>query len=128
MKKKYKIKRIISFIILIAAAGSVGYYILFADQPDRLALSANLKLKIFDISDGIPRGSDATLYRKSGFILSYNEEFEQADWVAYIFTRDMLTSSTIPRSNNFKTDTGIVSLSADINDYRGSGFDRWKKR
>jgi len=124
MKQKYKIKRIIFFFIIIAAAGSLTSYFLLINQPDRLAFSAKLNLKIVDISDGIPQGSDAKLFRKSGFILSYNEEFEQADWVAYILTRDMLMNSTFPRSNNFKTDTSISSLSANLNDYRGSGFDR----
>lgn len=124
MKKKYKIKSSIFYILLVAAAGFLTWYILLINQPARLALSASLNLKIFDISDGIPQESDAKLYRKSGFILSYNEEFEQADWVAYILTRDMLSNSTFQRSNNFKTDTSISSLSANINDYRGSGFDR----
>jgi len=65
-----------------------------------------------------------TILSYAGFHLAYNEHFEQAAWVAYVLTRDEIESGTIERTDNFRSDTSIVTGSASLADYRGSGFDR----
>jgi endonuclease G len=44
--------------------------------------------------------------------------------VAYVLTRSEIESGTWPRSDNFRPDTAILTGSASLADYRGSGFDR----
>lgn len=68
------------------------------------------------------RGSQ--VYHYQHYSLSYNEDFEQADWVAYILTRDQLQQPWAERVDNFRPDPTIGSGSATPNDYRGSGYDR----
>ncbi len=58
-----------------------------------------------------------------GFTLSYNEKYEQANWVAYELT-GMETEKVVGRSNNFQTDNKVQTGSADDNDYKNSGYDR----
>lgn len=58
-----------------------------------------------------------------GFTLLYDEEHEQARWVAYHLTRDELYG-TAPRKDNFRPDPSIPTGSAELVDYRGSGYDR----
>ncbi len=41
-----------------------------------------------------------------------------------MLTRDEIESGTIERTDNFRSDTSIVTGSASLADYRGSGFDR----
>ncbi len=65
-----------------------------------------------------------TLIRYMGFDLAYNEEHEQASWVAYVLTRMEVDSGNIPRTDNFRSDKLIPEGSASLADYRGSGFDR----
>jgi endonuclease G len=65
-----------------------------------------------------------TIRTYSGFDLAYNEEFEQASWVAYILTRGEVEQGTVPRSDDFRPDTTIRTGSAGLSDYRNSGFDR----
>jgi endonuclease G len=65
-----------------------------------------------------------TILRYSGFDLGYNEQFEQAAWVAYVLTRDEVLSSNVERNDHFRPDTLIHSGSADLSDYRRSGYDR----
>ena len=65
-----------------------------------------------------------TVISYKGFDLAYNEEFEQASWVAYVLTRMEVDSGNVPRSDNFRSDTSIPLGSASLADYRGSGFDR----
>ena len=57
------------------------------------------------------------------FTLKYNEENEQADWVAYRLSSDMLLGKT-QRSNNFRPDPAVTTGSADSSDYSNSGYDR----
>lgn len=59
----------------------------------------------------------------TGFSLSYNETYEQANWVAYELRAEE-TTSTIKRTNQFKPDTNIKTGSATHADYSKSGFDR----
>jgi endonuclease G, mitochondrial len=55
--------------------------------------------------------------------LSYDEENEQAYWVSYRLTADMLGGSN-KRSNKFKEDPKVSTQSASPTDYRLSGYDR----
>jgi endonuclease G, mitochondrial len=57
------------------------------------------------------------------FTISYNEEHEQADWVAYELTDDEATKHG-DRCNCFKKDNNVTTGSATKADYRSTGFDR----
>ena len=59
----------------------------------------------------------------NGFSLLYSEKYEQAAWVAYLLTKKEVYGK-IPRSNNFREDPTILSGSAKLEDYKGSGYDR----
>lgn len=58
-----------------------------------------------------------------GYTLSYNEKYEQANWVAYELTADE-TNSHFKRTNQFMQDPLIATGSADNADYSKSGYDR----
>ncbi len=66
---------------------------------------------------------DHEVHTYNGFQLCYRESYEQAEWVSYTITRAELIKVT-GRTNDFRPDTQISTGSADLNDYRGSGFDR----
>lgn len=78
-----------------------------------------------NLGAGYPLAPTAdTIISYSGFDLAYNEEYEQAAWVAYVLTREEVESGTVERSDNFRSDTNLATGSASLADYRGSGFDR----
>ncbi len=58
------------------------------------------------------------------YSLSYSEHDEQAEWVAYILTRDQLNSSKHERHDYFTPDPAIKSQSATHRDFTGSGYTR----
>lgn len=58
-----------------------------------------------------------------GYTLSYNEEHEQANWVAYELTAEE-TQKVVGRSNRFKSDPAVETGSAEEADYKKSGYDR----
>jgi endonuclease G len=67
--------------------------------------------------------SSKQIIKHYGFVLQYNEEYEQADWVAY----ELTANECIPiakRSDYFREDPKIDSGSAADEDYKGSGYDR----
>jgi endonuclease G len=51
------------------------------------------------------------------YTLSYNEEHEQADWVAYELTRNEALSDKYERTDDFRADTEIDEGSAQLSDY-----------
>ncbi|WP_221936595.1 DNA/RNA non-specific endonuclease [Litoribacter populi] len=63
------------------------------------------------------------LISHSAYSLSYDEENEQAYWVSYKLTADMLNGG-IKRGNNFREDPTVSTSSASPLDYRLSGYDR----
>ncbi len=58
------------------------------------------------------------------YTLAYNEEHEQAEWVAYILTREELEQPWQKRPDRFEEDPAVATGSATWYDYRGSGYDR----
>jgi endonuclease G, mitochondrial len=60
----------------------------------------------------------------TGFTLSYNEEHEVANWVAYKLTAAQATSSLHARSNYFMEDPDVATGTAKEEDYQSTGYDR----
>lgn len=88
------------------------------NYPAETELSVNPELLAIPFSN-----NPENIVRHSGFSLSYSEEHEQAAWVAYVLSSKE-TEGKIPRSNNFREDPSIISGSAKLTDYKGSGYDR----
>lgn len=75
--------------------------------------------------DFLPTSTTDQIVKHKGYILSYSEDDEQAEWVAYELKRSELNYS----NNNFKRpffieDTEVKSRSADWKNYRRSGYDK----
>lgn len=58
------------------------------------------------------------------YSLSYNENAEQANWVAYKLTSKMCDNNGEQRKNNFREDKDVKTGSAVPDDYKKSGYDR----
>ncbi len=83
----------------------------------------NLKPQVIQNLE-IPRYSGRDeIIRYSAFTISYNEEHEQANWVAYELTREE-TYAVCQRYRNFISDQRFQEGTADDKDYHGSGYDR----
>ena len=63
------------------------------------------------------------IVRHFAYTLSYNEEHEQARWVAYNLTSDELDAA-VSRTDKFIEDQLVKTGSATDFDYKGSGYDR----
>ncbi|MDD5531022.1 MAG: DNA/RNA non-specific endonuclease [bacterium] len=60
----------------------------------------------------------------TAYTLKYDEKYEQADWIAYKLTREMLAHRTAKRTEDFRPDPMVPTGSATPEDYKKSGYDR----
>ncbi len=72
----------------------------------------------------LPASTTGEVVRHTWFVLSYNEDHEQAEWVAYELTRDRLNQNWAERPNSFRPDPDVHTESATPRDYTGSGYDK----
>lgn len=63
------------------------------------------------------------LIRHTYYSLDYNEQHEQPNWVYYRLTYDMI-KGLASRADDFRADAAVSTGSAELEDYRGSGYDR----
>ncbi|MFA8434923.1 MAG: DNA/RNA non-specific endonuclease [Marinifilaceae bacterium] len=87
-----------------------------------LFLTVTLQLKAQFNYLPVKKGNEQIVKHKY-YSLSYNENWEQASWVAYELNPQTI-SGTTKRSNNFRTDPMVSSRSASLKDYSKSGYDR----
>ncbi len=69
-----------------------------------------------------PEGNGVVVKHKF-YSLSYVEEHEQAEWVYYMLTSAMVNGDA-ERGDDFRLDGAVKTGSADLSDYKGSGYDR----
>jgi endonuclease G, mitochondrial len=72
----------------------------------------------------LPEKSRGEIIHHTEFSLSYVEQHEQAEWVNYILTKEMIDSASVSRTNRFKADDKVSTGSAHPDDYKYSGYDR----
>jgi len=72
----------------------------------------------------LPSVHNGSLVQHQHYSLSYVEEHEQAEWVAYELTEAEVRSNIADRTDDFREDPLVSTGSASLTDYRRSGYDR----
>lgn len=71
----------------------------------------------------LPSSTTGQIIKHNYYTLSYSESHEQPEWVYYKLTPNLINGSQ-SRTDNFRPDPKVATGSAQLNDYKGSGFDR----
>ena len=71
----------------------------------------------------LPTSTTGQIVKHTYYTLSYCEKDEQSEWVYYELTSEMVRGRQ-PRSDDYRPDFQISTISAQLEDYRGSGYDR----
>jgi endonuclease G, mitochondrial len=71
----------------------------------------------------LPASTTGQIYRHTYYALSYSEPDEQAEWVYYVLTPELIRGKQ-SRTDDYRPDSTITTVSAQLEDYRGSGYDR----
>lgn len=114
----------IIFIILIALLRNNKTT--SANSTDNNASANTVKTLQADknINPTLPKiNPDDNIIKHKYYTLSYNEKYEQANWVAYKLTTEFISGDS-KRKDNFRVDPLVESGSADPKDYKKSGYDR----
>ncbi len=93
---------------------------IFAPEPKEETGKNDVWIQGLELPAPIPGEQIVT---HTGYTLSYNEEYEQPSYVAYLLTREKV-AGTNERADNFRADPYIITGSATLDDYRFSGYDR----
>ncbi len=96
-----KIKSIITIILTIILC------IIFASSAQEL----------------LPTSTTGQIVRHTYYTLSYSEKNEQAEWVYYELTPALIRGKQ-SRTDDYRPDSSVSTISAQLEDYRGSGYDR----
>lgn len=71
----------------------------------------------------LPTSTTGQIVKHNYYTLSYCEKDEQAEWVYYELTSEMLKGRQ-PRTDDYRPDEKVPSVSAQLEDYSQSGYDR----
>lgn len=70
------------------------------------------------------QGGDCQLVEHTYYALCYVEKAEQPAWTVYVLTAENLKKGTHRRTQDFRPDPKVATGSAELSDYRKSGYDR----
>ncbi len=90
-----------------------------------------LVILLYSCTNRVTNGLDATsleddveqVIHHEGFSLLYSEQHEQARWIAYTLSSDEVYGS-VARKDKYRSDPEVISGSAELSDYKYSGYDR----
>ena len=72
----------------------------------------------------LPTGPSSQVIDHDHYSLGYEEDWEQARWVAHHLTAAQVRAKSVRRGDDFRADAAVLTGSAERDDYRGSGFTR----
>ena len=120
-------KKFILFILLFIILFLI-YSIYNAEELNKAELDATkipANSNSFNPIDSLelPLELDNMVIRHSSYSFSYNEENEQANWIAYLLECKELRKN-FKRRDDFRPDPKVTTETANNSDYRRSGYDR----
>ncbi|MEO1010249.1 MAG: DNA/RNA non-specific endonuclease [Bacteroidota bacterium] len=122
MVKRANRNRTIYTLLLVACV--VGFWV-FDNfyTPATYSKNSSEELATAILDFYIPSSTTGAVVTHQHYMLSYNEPFEQAEWVAYLLKKEHLTYDDRKRPY-FIEDPKVRTKSADWRNYKGSGYDR----
>lgn len=118
-------KKLLYTILIILVTIALFYAERYIDRENEdYPVIANGSTSYHEFDDTyLPKSTTGTIVAHSYFTLSYSEEHEQAEWIAYELQKKQLSRNEIERPD-FVQDRSVGSGSADWRNYKNSGYDR----
>ncbi|MDP5044930.1 MAG: DNA/RNA non-specific endonuclease [Leeuwenhoekiella sp.] len=119
MSRKYTYPLLMMFAIAAIYVGEK-----YIEKQDKIeVVDAGRVVKEANLSYFLPEAVAKTIVHHTYYSLSYNEEAEQAAWVAYTLTKDQLRGEDQSRPY-FDIDPAVSTGAANWRNYKNSGYDR----
>ena len=118
--RKSSVSRTILVIAAVAAVIFVAWRINAAERSDApLVTTPAAELLMV----ALPSGTPEQIIEYTGYTISYNADAHQPNYAAWELTEEKLRNNTSRRDVKFDVDRSVKG-SAELSDYRRSGFDR----
>ena len=112
-----------SIYTIIALLFAIAYYI-YDNYSFGEEILANDEIIVLDTDfNYLPTSTTNQIVKHKYYTLSYSEEHEQAEWVAYQLTANQIVSTQFKRPY-FVKDNGVKTKSAHYKNYKKSGYDK----
>lgn len=121
MNRKY-IYPLVIIVVTVALYYAEGYSEEERPSKPQTSIVSENSSKEFDDSF-LPISTTGEIVKHNSFTLSYSEENEQAEWVAYELKKEDLSKNEYKRPY-FVEDKSVKTKSADWRNYKNSGYDR----
>lgn len=118
--RKFKLNFLSFFIFGVILFLLFGLFSAFVLQKNESNLVSQSSKKVFDF---LPTSTTNQIVIHDYYTLSYNEKYEQAEWVAYELKKSYVRSSNFDRPY-FIEDPKVKTGSADWRNYKKSGYDK----
>ena len=115
-----KIYSIIAIIILVLVYGYDAY---FDTEIKQGIIERGGTVKVNTNEYFLPTSTTGQVVHHEGYSLSYNEDHEQAEWVAYELKKKHLSNANFKRPY-FEVDKAVKTKAAHWRNYKKSGYDR----
>ena len=119
MKRK-KVYPIIAIIIVVLV---YAYEFYLEEKEVQDVVEKGVIIKERTNSFFLPTSTTGQVIHHDGYSLSYNEDYEQAEWVAYELKKTHLANTNYKRPY-FEIDTAVKTKAAHWKNYKQSGYDR----
>ncbi len=118
MSTSKKIKLLVTIIVLIA-----GWWLQRGEDNDTSYQIPTEHTTNSEGFDYLPTSTTGVIVKHNGYQLSYNEQHEQAEWVAYTLGKNDIVYTKHKRPF-FISDPKVKTKSAHWRSYKNSGYDR----
>lgn len=117
-----KNRKLIYTIITLVFA--VGFYF-YDNYSAKLNTSSNIPDIVIDTTDFnyLPTSTTNQIVHHKYYSLSYNEKFEQAEWIAYELNKNQLSNNNFKRPY-FELDPKVETKSAHYKNFKNSGYNK----
>lgn len=115
-----KNRKIIYTLVTLVLAVGFYFYDNYSEKSIDKSNSNSTVLSDFDFS---PTSTTNQIIQHKYYSLSYNEKYEQAEWVAYELNKNHITSANFKRPY-FELDSKVSTKSAHYKNFKNSGYNK----
>jgi endonuclease G len=120
--KKYIVLGLIGFVLLACKKESNYKNEVVQSQEPTFVSNQNSAGSLYTVAY-LPTSTTKQIVKHTYYTLSYNEKYEQAEWVAYELKKEYLKNANYKRPY-FIEDPSVTTGSADWRNYKKSGYDK----
>ncbi|WP_394776415.1 DNA/RNA non-specific endonuclease [Flavobacterium sp.] len=120
--KNFIVLIVISFLLISCKKESNGKNEMIETQNETFVSNQSSTDSLYNYTY-LPTSTTKQIVKHKYYTLSYNEKFEQAEWVAYELKKEYLKNEDYKRPY-FIEDPKVTTGSADWRNYKKSGYDK----